>query len=146
MKAIFFISLIVLFSSGCKREVDPEVFLINAIEQLIETKQSKEYLLSISTGELLEHIKNSPTEEIEKYLDLSNYKKRKVKINHKECINDKCSINYSLAFDIKSPQGMVNTEAEVRKLAELVRIDGGWKLSDITNIKTFYNSKEALSP
>lgn len=140
MKLILIMSLIVLVS--CQKESSPE----GALNKLISTRfssSSRSDVMEVVTGNLKAQLESMDDEKIEHFLDSEGLKKRKLKITLKNCEKDKCFLTYILKYNDSRPQGS-KFEIEVKKIAQIEKIDETWFVSDINNLKTYIDSKDPI--
>lgn len=139
------ILLFLVLNIGCNLESGPEKALRSFINYSVSQDQNKEFYLENTSGKLLDFYEKLNDEEFKKVLDANIKKVKKVKINLRKCSQSKCSITYTLNY-ISGEKGENEVLAEVRKIAELTNVDGSWKVSDVLNVKTYYDSKTPLEP
>ena len=133
----------IIFS--CTKKSTPETvlreFVAKRFSESFSVNDFKEYL----GGEILEEVTANDGEYIEKINETNKFKMGKFKVNAKRCIEDKCFLTYSL--DYKAPyEGEENTESNVsitvRKIAEMKKDQGAWKIFGITDVKTNFDYQE----
>jgi len=123
----------------------PEQALKNYINYRFSGEQKREKLVKMSTGSVKAQIETMSEVNFNSLYKTSDKKLKRVKINLKNCSEEKCSITYTLSF--ATFKGEVETfRSEVKKIAEMVKVDGSWKVSDVTNVKTYIDSKGPISP
>lgn len=147
MKMIFF--LIVFISSSlffsCNFQGEPEHALRGFINYRTSDDQQKDFYLKNSSGKMLEFFEKMDDMEFKKYASIKRIVSKKLKLNLKKCSDKTCSITYTISFR-RSGVENTNVETEVKKIAELVKDEGNWKIADIVNIKSHFEFKEPLSP
>ncbi|TDJ04641.1 MAG: hypothetical protein E2O68_07860 [Deltaproteobacteria bacterium] len=142
MIKIFFL---LFFVCSCMAPEGPEQALRNFINYRFSGDQTREKLLDMSAGNLQAQIEVLDEESFAKIYKVSDIKLKRVKINLKNCNEESCSITYTLSFSTLR-KGNEIFRSEVKKIADMVKVDGSWKVSDVTNIKTYIDSKEPITP
>jgi hypothetical protein len=138
---ITFVTLISLFS--CNKESTPE----STLEALVESRFSgsdRDDLLELTTGKLKNQLENMSDDNVKLFLETDGLRRRTLKITLKNCDTDKCFITYILKYEDKRPQG-TSFNVEVKKIAEVVLEDKKWLVSDISNLKTYIDSKKEIN-
>lgn len=100
---------------------------------------SKDQLLTRVTGNLKEQFESISDDKFASQTALEGKKKRKIKILSENCDEKSCSITYIIRYETYKNEEKVFV-TEVKKIAELIKENGRWLISDITNIKTFHDS------
>ena len=139
MKYIICTILISLVFSCTKSGSSPEAALRKYINYRFSSGQSKNELLNRTTGELNKVLDSFSEEQLNQIVNSNQYKKRKLKINLKNCSPQKCHITYTLAFS-KVKTKAKEFDIDVKKIATIILVDGKWKISDISDIKTYVRS------
>lgn len=141
---VFGLALFMIYS--CSEKPDsPEGLLKLYINDLATKDVDLDYHLQRTTGELRASIESSGLEEFKKSEELANVKKVDVSILHKNCSSDRCVLTYTVAYELRT-DNKVSSYNESRKIAKLLKVDDEWKLAEITNIKTFIDSKDPINP
>ncbi len=134
--------LIILLLFSCTKKEGPEDVLSNFVNYRFEDNQSKAYLLERSSGDLYERIDGMNEEDLGKFLN-TNFEKKKFRIVLKQCEELKCFITYTLAYNTLK-QSKPDFRVEVKKIAEVVFVDGRWKINEVNNVKAYYEGKEPI--
>lgn len=132
-----------LFITSCKREVSPERSLQNFIEYSFSSNQSRDRLATMTAGELKNQILDMNDEEFEVYTDMSRFELRRFRIERSQCSETECFITYIIRYGQFEGEERA-FDAEVRKIAELTLDQNTWKISDVKDVKTFYDSKKGI--
>ena len=141
MKLIY-LFIFVLFA--CEIETGtPESQVQDFIEARVSHVVSREFVLSRTTGKLKEIIENMSDEDFTKFSDLRQHQKSSFKIHSKSCKEKKCFVTYSLGYKTIS-NDKPTSMTEVKKIAELEFIEGQWLINDVSNIKSYIESYEAI--
>ncbi len=134
--------LFVLLLASCSSKKGPEQVLADYVQYRFSQHQNKHEILQKTTGALQEQLKSQSDEEFVKFGEkIKDFKKRKLKIHLKKCIEERCYLTYTVFYDIVRDGGK-EFSIEVKKIATIDWNEDGWKISDVSNIKTFINSKE----
>ncbi len=140
-----FILLLVLLCSCMEENLTPESALKDFIESRLGSVVTRQYVLDRVTGTMKQSLENITEDEFGKFADLRNIRKDSFKILSKSCQEKKCFITYSIGY--KTREGDKTTfTTEVKKIAELVLIENKWLIADVSNIKTYHEATEAISP
>ncbi|MBT6325907.1 MAG: hypothetical protein HOJ35_08055 [Bdellovibrionales bacterium] len=145
MEKLSSILVLLLMITACKSEYGPQESLRNYVNYRFSSDQTKEETLSLLTGQLYSEIKKMDDQEFDQFSRVNEINKKKFKILANNCEEKKCFITYIVKyekFDNKDKSFLVDT----KKVAELLYVDNEWKISDVSNIKTFYNSLEEIAP
>ncbi len=123
----------------------PEGLLRMYVHDVTTKKVGKDYYLKYTAGDLLSDVEAIDEDELEKRSYLDNVSNTKVDIINENCREKKCVLTYVVKYETKD--GKKSTfAAETKKLAEFVKEDEEWKISSVTNLKTFFEAKEPISP
>lgn len=141
-----FCSLIVCFILvNCSKKFGPEGILKKYIENRFEQNPSKDELLSTLTGKMFAELDGLSDEDFQKFYTNVKYKKRKFKILRKRCTGNQCFITYYIAY-LDYSESKKGVKTEVKKIAELSKIDDDWKIADVSNIKTYFEANDPITP
>lgn len=138
--AVIFLSL---FIFSCTKKSSPERTLQDYVEYRFTSSQEKEDLLDMTTGTLYERINDMEEDELKKFLTGDSLQKRRLKILLKNCQDTKCFLTYILTYT----QGKGNPKdfgVEVKKIAQIDKVGESWKISDVSNVKTYIEAKKDL--
>ncbi len=138
-----YIALLV-FLVGCFSKGDsPEAILREFVESRLEKVVSRDYVLGHTTGKMRVSIEAMNDEEFAKFADLTAYKRDTFKVISKSCQEKRCYLTYSLAYRKKSEfEGTWNSE--VKKIAEILWVEGKWLIADVSNIKTYHETNQTI--
>jgi len=144
MKNILFLAVIVAIT-GCFGGPDsPEGLLKMYVNDVSNKKLDRDYYNKYTTGKLQSVIESMSDEDLEKYSDKSSIKNPKVKILKKSCEDSKCILTYIVSYETYTNDAK-SFISEVKKLAEVLKDDGNWKIADVTNMKTYHESLEPIN-
>lgn len=119
----------------------PEGTLKSFIEARIGKVITRNYVLERVTGKMKQSFENMSDEDFSKFADLRNVKRNSFKVLSKSCQEKKCFLTYLIGYNTND-----QFASEVKKIAEMSHIDGKWYIEDISNIKTYHESFEAINP
>ena len=142
MKYLLFVLLFVL-SFSCTKKSTPEKTLQDYVDYRFQSSQERDDLLEMTTGSLYERISDMEEEELKKFLTGGMLKKRRLKILLKNCQDTQCFLTYILTYS----QGAGNPKdfgVEVKKIAQINKVGESWKISDVSNVKTYIEAKKDL--
>ncbi|HLW58053.1 MAG TPA: hypothetical protein VKY27_11730 [Bacteriovoracaceae bacterium] len=142
MKKNFLIMLFIFTVAACmERDHTPEGALKDFIEARIGKVVTREFVLERVTGKMKQSFENMSDDDFAKFSDLRNVKRNSFKVLSKSCQESKCFLTYLIGFNTND-----QFHSEVKKIAEMSHIDGKWYIEDISNIKTYHESLEAINP
>jgi len=97
----------------------------------------------MTTGPIHEKISEMSEEDLEKFLDVKDLKKRKLKVLIKNCEEEICYLTYVLKY-VQGADIPKDFTVEVKKIAQINKVDKKWLLADVSNVKTFIEAKKEL--
>ena len=139
--------LMVFLVVACTKDIKtPEGLLAKFTEDITTKKMDRDYYSKYTTGKMKESIEKLTDEEFESYGNLSKVKNAKVEVLKKNCSGEKCALTYIVKYDYKS-EGATEKDfkSEVKKVANLVKIEDVWKIEDVSNIKTYHESIKPIN-
>lgn len=141
------LSLLLITAACMKEDTTPEGALKTFATARIGNIVEKDFILSRVTGNLKASLEEISDEDFNKFADMRNVKQNSFKILTSNCQNEvtKCNITYSLGYKTEENDKAIFS-SEVKKVAELSLEDGKWLISDVTNIKTYHESLDPLTP
>lgn len=143
MKVVEYLCLVTLLV-GCFGGADtPEEALSVYIQTVTTNKADRDFYLQYTSGKLLQQIESMNDEDFKEFNNFENIKSAKVKVIYKSCELDRCSLTYTVSYEVHE-NNKVNFDTEVKKIAELVKIENSWKISEVSNRKTYIESKSAI--
>jgi hypothetical protein len=142
----FFVLLLFFFVSCLSTDLSPESALKDFIDSRIGKVVDREFVLERVTGKMLQSFENMAEEDFKKFSDMQNIKADSFKILSKSCQENKCFVTYSVSYFTKSPENKTIFSSEVKKIAEMIKIENKWLIADVSNIKTYHESMEPINP
>jgi len=133
------VSLLIVFLlilTACTKKQEPEVALKNFVNYRFKKNQNIDTILKYLDGPVRQSISDLEGEDLSKFLNMSDVKRKKFKILSTKCQNEKCFITYFLAYDQFEDSKKVQ-KTEVKKIVELRLIEKDWKIFDVSNLKTY---------
>ena len=140
MRFLFFL---LLLSSCFESGNSPESALRDFVESRLAKIVTREDLIERTTGKLRLSIESMEDADFIKMADLRDFKKDSFRIINKSCQDKKCYVTYSLGYH-QGVKGKAQWTTEVKKISELLFIDGKWLIADVSNIKTYHESTEVI--
>ncbi|MFZ8999929.1 MAG: hypothetical protein ACO20H_01400 [Bacteriovoracaceae bacterium] len=140
-----YLVLILVTIASCSFDSGPEKALKNFINYSVSDGQERSYYIDNTTGNMLSFYQKLSDEEFDEVKKTGIERIKKIEINLSKCSETNCSITYTLKYT-KDKGSDNEADSEVRKIAELEKQDGTWKIADVLNIKTYINSKVPLNP
>ncbi len=144
MRLISLFLLCVFFASCDSKPQGPHETLARFVDYRFSQSQTKEGLLHFMTAKASEEISAMSEENLAALFKVDNYRKRNFKVITEKCTEDKCFMTYTLEYDVLAANNTREFVAEVKKIAELQKINQEWKVANIDNIKTFIDSTKAI--
>ncbi len=137
------ILMMIFISVACTKKNTPEGVLSDFISKRFEGNIDKEVIVEYITGELAQEIETMSDEEFNEFVAIDQLKKRKLVISNKSCENNKCYLTYLLSYNTIE-DGQKAFQTDTKKIAEISNTESGWKISKITHLKTFHDSKQEI--
>ena len=131
----YILPLFLLFS--CTKNT-PESFLKSYIYSRYGKEVKKDYLIDNATGEFLKEINDLEEASLPVILDLKKYSLKEFKIHNKECIDNTCTLSFTIGYRKKSD--IIYS----KKIIKLEKASSSWKISRVHNVKTFLESTKTL--
>ena len=132
-----------LLLTACNRESTPENALEDFINYRFESGQSKEDILEMTTGPLNEKLSSMSEEDLAKFVDVKDLSKRRLKVLIKNCEGDTCYLTYVLRY-VQGSETPKDFSVEVKKIAQVDKVEEKWLLADVSNVKTYIEGKKEL--
>ena len=122
----------------------PEGLLKMFVKDVSTKELSKDYYLKYTTGKLKEEIESMDEEELSQRKVFETIKGAKTKILTQNCQQDSCTITYVVTYNnVKDDKTTFSTET--KKIAQFSKEEDGWKISEVTHLKTFHESAEPIN-
>lgn len=145
MKFVLLSIFIVMFTSCDKGAKTPEGLLRMYVNDLTSsTSVGKEYFEKYTTGKLWESVVDLEEEDFKKFISMSKVKNAKIEISNKNCIAEKCTLTYIVKYDTVE-DSKKTFKSEVKKVAMLVKSGETWKISEVSNLKTYIESSVPIN-
>jgi len=131
--------ILLIFLASCGLRDNPESLVSEYADwKWGEKVKTTEEFMGFFTGELLEKYSSMDIKEVQAMIAKNNARKGRIVFHGRECSGDRCLITYSVFYSvIKDSKNIVSGFA--KKLGNLVRVDGRWKISSIKNLQTKYD-------
>lgn len=144
MKLILMLVTTLAFVACSPSPKTPEGLLKMFVKDVSTKELSKDYFLKYTTGKLKEDIEALDEDEIGKRKVFQAIKGAKTKILTQNCQQNTCSITYVVTYD--NVEGDKTTfQTETKKIAQFKKDEDGWKISEVTHLKTFHESTEPIN-
>ncbi|MAZ49258.1 MAG: hypothetical protein CME65_11910 [Halobacteriovoraceae bacterium] len=145
---ILILCIFVIIVSCDKGSKTPEGLVKKFVEEATSTKLDMEFFEENTADPLLDSVKKLEPEEFQELLTisrskLSKVKKPKIEISNKVCAGDKCTLTYIVKYDYETKTDGT-FESEVKKVATVVKDKEFWKVSEVSNVKTYYNAQKPI--
>jgi hypothetical protein len=101
-------------------------------------------ILEKVTGKMKMNLEHVTDEDFKQFADLTNVERDSFKVLSKSCQENTCFLTYAISYKTKHNDKAAFT-SEVKKIAELSKVDGKWFIADVTNIKTYHEGLEAIN-
>ncbi len=146
----FLLVLLVVGLVSCdKGAKTPEGLIKLFVSEVTSKKVDKEFFEKYTTGKLLESVNQLEESEMEEFLDksmkrLTKVQNPKIEISNKVCAGEKCTVTYIVKFDFKNKEEG-DFESEIKKVATVVKDGETWKISEVSNVKSYYNAQQPIN-
>ena len=139
--------LILILLTACSYSPkSPEGLIKMFVKDTSSKNVDREYYEKFTTGEILEAADTLTDEELENNSKMGNVKKAETKIVMKKCESEqKCVVTYIVEYTYQSSsEDKASFKNEVKKIAEVEKVDGSWKIASVTNLKTYIEANEPI--
>lgn len=137
------VALLCTFMFACNGPDTPEAALRDFIHYRFKGSFEREKVLEKSTGPLFERIEAMNDEEFSEFSRDNLSDSFSLKVLLSKCENDKCFLTYTLAYDMNENSD-ASAEMEVKKIAELHKVEKTWKVADVSELKTHIQMNKQL--
>lgn len=137
--------LVLLGFFSCTKKMGPEETLREFVKLSITGKMDRSALLDSTTNPLRAELEVLGDEEMAKYLKIEGASRDSFRVNLSNCQEDTCFLTYTLKYE-QSKDGVKTFDIELKKMAELKKVEQNWLLADITDIKTYYEAQQPIEP
>jgi len=136
--------IIFLLIMSCSSHNSPEGVLRAFVDKRLNEQITIEDLDEYLTGDLLDDYTKALKEDPNKLNESNDFKKTKLSIIYKSCSDDECSITYALNYDTDAVANKTKQDVSisVKKIALIVKVADKWLISDISDVKSYYEFKE----
>lgn len=129
---------------GCfDRGDSPEGALRDFTNARLEKMVDRDFVVSRTTGKMRVSVESMSDEEFAVFSDLRKYKQDTFKIISKSCQEKRCYVTYSLGYH-ENAADKKTWVSEVKKIAEIIWVEGKWLIADVSNIKTYHETTETI--
>ena len=136
--------IILVLLAGCFSQADsPEAAISEFVNSRLEKVAARGDVVDRTTGKMRLSLESMSDEEFESFANLKDFKKESFKIISKSCQDKKCYVTYSVGYR-QMKASKTGWMSEVKKIAEVLRVEGKWLISDVTNLKTYHESTESI--
>jgi hypothetical protein len=140
MKYFFLMFLLVsCFDRGDSPEGALRDFTLARLEKIVE----RDFVVARTTGKMRVSVESMSEDEFKLFSDLRKYKRDTFKIISKSCQEKRCYVTYSLGYHEEN-DAKKGWASEVKKIAEIIWVEGKWLIADVSNIKTYHETSETI--
>ncbi len=136
---------LMILTSCMEDNLTPEASLKNFVEARFGNVVTRQFVIDRVTGKMRQSMENITDEEFKKFSDLRNVQKDSFKILSKSCQEKQCFITYSITYSTKSDD-QSHFLTDVKKIAEVLSVEGKWLIADVSNVKTYHEALEPINP
>ena len=124
----------------------PEGLIKMYVKDTSTKSVDRDYYEKYTTGDILEATSSLSDEEFETNSKMGNVKNAQTKIVMKKCDSEeKCVVTYIVEYTYQATEGGKSTyKNEVKKIAEVEKVEGAWKIANVTNLKTYIEANEPI--
>ncbi len=143
--------LLVLFIllSGCNRNDESPEFIIREVVKLqFKNEMTKGSLNSFFSSELVNEFEQLGPEVFSQAFSMQKKRLTNLKIESEKCTDLTCSLIYIINYKEIDDSGKESSEISVKKLAQFKKVDSkskAWRISNLSDLKTYIDFKEELS-
>ncbi len=136
--------LLLMLASACfDRGETPETVLRDFTNARLSKVVGRDFVLAHTTGKMRVSVEAMDEKEFKVFADLRKYQKESFRIISKSCQETRCYVTYSLGYR-QTDGKKTDWVSEVKKIAEILQVEGKWLISDVSNIKTYHETSEAI--
>lgn len=143
MKYISILIFTIIFIACDRGAKTPEGLIKMYIQDLTQKKVDRTYFEKYTTGKLLETVESLDEEEFKKFVGVEKLANPRIDISNKNCAADSCTLTYIIKYDIVENNSK-EFSSEVKKVATLKKDGDIWKISEVTNVKTFIEGSNPI--
>lgn len=138
-----YLVLLLLFVGCFDRGDSPEGALRDFTMARLEKIVERDFVVARTTGKMRVSVESMSDDQFKIFSDLRKYKRDTFKIISKSCQEKRCYLTYSIGYREENPakKGWVS---EVKKIAEIIWVEGKWLIADVSNIKTYHETSETI--
>jgi hypothetical protein len=141
MKYFFLLFII----AGCfDRSDSPEGALRDFTLARLEKVVERDFVVARTTGKMRVSVESMSDEQFRLFSDLRKYKRDTFKIISKSCQEKRCYVTYSLGYHEEAADSKKGWISEVKKIAEIIWVEGKWLIADVSNIKTYHETSTTI--
>lgn len=145
MQKVSSLIAIVLILCGCTKKLGPNESLQQFVYKSLNGQMSQSDLLELTTGDLHTALSALDETEVADYLKFEGANRESFQINLSNCENDTCYLTYTLKYE-RTENGEKTFDVELKKIAEMRKVEERWLLADVTDVKTYYQSAQPIEP
>ncbi len=135
--------LLLLLTACFEGGNSPESALKEFVETRLERVATRDSVLEKTTGKMRLSLESMDEEDFQQFADLRQYRKESFRIISKACQEKKCYVTYSLSYR-KAPEQKTEWTTEVKKIVEILWVEGRWLIADVSNIKTYHEANQTI--
>lgn len=138
--------MLVFVLVACSKDPStPEGLIKMYVEDVTSKQMTKDYYEKYTGGELWESISSLNDEDFESFSSLKKLKNAKVNIEKKICESkSECRLTYIIKYEYDG-EDKNEFASEVKKVAELQKVEDSWKILKVSNIKSYVDSKTPIN-
>ena len=129
--------------TGCNGPDSPEAALRDFIQYRFKGGVERSEVLEKSTGALYDKVESMSDEEFAEFSRANLSDSFSLKVLLSKCEGDKCFLTYTLTYGMNETEDS-SSQLEVKKIAELHKIEKVWKVADVSELKTHIEMKNNL--
>lgn len=146
MRIIVLLTMTLSLFTSCQKENTAEAQLKEFIRLRYKGEQRKDKVLKWLVDPLYTEFNSIPDEDFEKTMGVGGRKLKDIRVLTKNCDSEaNCFLTFIIKFETYGNDKKLFT-SEVKKLANLKKIENSWKIADINNVKTYHDSHVPIEP
>ena len=141
--------LLLLLLLSCSKKIEPEDVLRKVINLSLGPEDSRQELISLTTGSMKAEIETLDAENVKKlFVENGKISLKSFKVSHKKCADIQCFITYVVTYnqEDRNNKEIKAGTVESKKIAELVWIEESWKLKSVSNEKSYIDMSLEIEP
>lgn len=136
--------ILLLLLIGCSKDFSkPDEMVTHYFSEITSKKVSRDFFSKYTTGNLEESILGMSDDEFELFTTSNLAQRVSINITNENCLGNICNLTVILKYSTTN-QDNERVDSEIKKIVELERVEEYWKVSKMSNIRTFHEGKSPI--